>query len=254
MRTYQSIIITGASNGLGAALAMAYARPAVRLGLIGRNADRLAMTGTLCERAGAQVETACIDITDAPALRDWLLAFDAVAPVDLLIANAGIAHTLSGPEDREDWDAIREVFAVNTMGTLNTITPLVERMRSRHHGQIGIVSSLSAYVGMPISPAYCGSKAATKVYGEALRGWLAPQGVGVSVVCPGFIQSDMSMRFPGPTPFMMSAQSAARLVQKGLARNKARIAFPFPLALSMWFLSILPPSLSLALQRVFRFA
>jgi short-subunit dehydrogenase len=250
----RSIVITGASNGIGAALALAYARPGRVLGLLGRDQARLSEIASRCQARGAQVNTAGVDVTDEHALRHWLLEFDQDHPVDLVIANAGIASTLAFPNDSEDWETVRRVFAINTWGTLNTITPLMDRMRSRRHGQIGIVSSLSAYVGMPISPAYCASKAATKVYGEALRGWLAPQGVGVTVICPGFVKSDMSDRFPGPTPFRISAEKAARLIQDGLARNRARVSFPFPLNLSMWFLSILPPSLSLWLQKRFGFA
>ena len=253
MGPYRSIVVTGASNGIGAALALAYARPGVALGLIGRDPARLSGVQARCQELGAEVVTGLIDITDAPTLQHWLEAFDAEHPVDLVIANAGITSTIGPQDDGEDWNTIQRVFEVNTQGTLNTITPLIAHMRTRHHGQIGIVSSLSAYVGMPISPAYCGSKAAIKVYGEALRGWLAPQGIGVSVVCPGFVQTDMSDRFPGPTPFRISAERAARRIQHGLALNRARIAFPFPLALSMWFLSTLPTGWSLALQRLFRF-
>jgi short-subunit dehydrogenase len=251
---FHRIVITGASNGIGTALALAYARNGVSLGLIGRDPARLSEVANRCRERGAEVETGLIDVTDGPALGEWLMAFDQTHPVDLVIANAGIASTLASPEANEDWETVRRVFDVNTWGTLNTITPLMQRMRARRRGQIGIVSSLSAYAGMPISPAYCGSKAAIKVYGESLRGWLAPQGVGVTVICPGFVKSDMSDRFPGPTPFKVSAERAASLIQDGLARNRARIAFPFPLTLSMWFLSILPPSMSLWLQRRFGFA
>lgn len=250
----RTVVITGASNGIGAALAQAYARPGVVLGLVARNESRLYTVATHCRNLGAEVAMGLVDVTDARSLNDWLLSFDSEFPVDLIVANAGIASTLATPEDEESWETVQQVFRVNTWGTLNTIHPLLERMRARRHGQIGIVSSLSAYVGMPISPAYCGSKAAIKVYGEALRGWLAPRGVGVTVICPGFVKSDMSDRFPGPTPFRISADKAARIIQHGLARNRARIAFPFPLNLSMWFLSILPPGLSLWLQKRFGFS
>lgn len=224
------------------------------MGLIGRDAHRLAQVQARCEAKGAVVRSGKIDITDTPGLREWLLDFDFHHPVDLLIANAGVASTPENMESSEAWEDVVQQFNTNTQGTLNTIHPLLERMRARKRGQIGIVSSLSAYVGMPVSPAYCGSKAAIKVYGEALRGLLAHQGIGVTVICPGFVKSEMSDRFPGPTPFMLTAERAAAIIQHGLGRNRARIAFPAPLALSMWFLSILPPALSLWLQRRFGFA
>lgn len=252
--TPRSIVITGASNGIGTALALIYACDGVSLGLIGRDAVRLTAVAEQCRARGAEVIIGLIDVTDLPTLGEWLRTFDEMHPVDLVIANAGIASTLGSPKESEDWETVRRVFDVNTWGTLNTIMPLMEPMRTRRRGQIGIVSSLSAYTGMPISPAYCGSKAAIKVYGESLRGWLAPQGVGVTVICPGFVKSDMSDRFPGPTPFKMSAEKAARLIREGLARNRARIAFPFPLAFGMRLLSILPPSMSLWLQKLLGFA
>lgn len=249
--TPRSIVITGSSNGIGAALALRYARSGVTLGLLGRDVRRLSHITQQCQARGAQVEVGVVDVTDVRGMGDWLLAFDSRHPVDLIIANAGVAHTVSDMNQGESWDDVQQQFSTNTQGTLNTIHPLLDHMRGRRHGQIGIVSSLSGYVGMPISPAYCASKAAIKVYGEALRGWLAPHCVGVTVICPGFVESDMSDRFPGPTPFRISADEAAQRIQLGLARNRARVSFPFPLNLSMWFLSILPPTLSLWLQRRF---
>jgi short-subunit dehydrogenase len=199
------------------------------------------------------VSLACLDVTDLATLTDWIDEFDQRHPLDLVIANAGVSSTLRGKDEMETWEITRRVFDTNLYGVLATIHPAIERMRQRGHGQIALMSSLGAYVGMPISPAYNGSKAAIKVYGEGLRGLLAPQGVGVTVICPGFVKSAMSDGYPGPRPFLVDTDKAARIIKQGLARNRARIAFPFPLSLGVWFLSILPPSVSLYLQRVFRF-
>ena len=117
-------------------------------------------------------------------------------------------------------------------------------MQQRRHGQIGIVSSLGAYRGMPITPSYCASKAAVKSYGEALRGWLAEDNIKVNVICPGFVESELSAQFHGDKPMMISADKAARLIIKGLNKNTANISFPFPLNLGMWFLMILPAAIS----------
>jgi len=253
IRHYQTILITGASNGLGAALALAYAEPGVHLALVARNEARLTAIAERCRAKHATVSLACLDVTNHAALTNWIDEFDRQYPLDLVISNAGISSTLSGGSTMESWDSVRRVFDTNVYGALATIHPAIERMRQRGRGQIALISSLGAYVGMPISPAYNGSKAAIKVYGEGLRGSLAPQGIGVTVVCPGFIKSAMSDSYPGPRPFLVSAEAAAARIKKGLERNPARIAFPFPLSLAMWFLSIVPPSVSLFLQRLFRF-
>lgn len=249
----KNILITGASAGLGSELAQAYAAPGVLLALIGRNAERLDAVASRCRDRGAEVVTNCIDVTELDRLSAWIADFDRTHPLDLVIANAGVTSTISGPHAAESWTDIHQVFNTNVYGVLATVYPAVEAMRTRGHGQIAMMSSLGAYVGMPLSPAYNGSKAAIKVYGEGLRGWLASQGVGVTVICPGFVKSTMSDNYPGPTPFLVPADKAAAIIKAGLARNPARIAFPFPLTLSMWLLALLPPAMSLALQKVFRF-
>jgi short-subunit dehydrogenase len=249
----QNILITGASGGIGAALAEAYAARTVTLALVGRDEGRLDKVARRCRELGAEVVTARLDVTDPDTLANWIADYDRAHPLDLLIANAGATSTIADEHASESWEAIRRVFDTNVTGVLATVYPAMEAMRARGRGQIALMSSLGAYVGMPISPAYNASKAAIKVWGEGLRGWLAPQGVGVTVILPGFVQSAMSDDYPGPRPFLVSAERAAAIIKAGLARNRARIAFPFPLALIMWFLALLPPDLSLALQRLFRF-
>lgn len=248
-----NILITGASAGIGAALARRYAAPGRRLGLIGRDAARLAHVAEACRDAGAEVRVGLVDVTDAATLADWIERFDDHAPIDLVIANAGVAYTLAEAGGFEAPEAVERQFAVNLHGALNTLHPAVSRMRPRGMGQVALMSSLSGYIGMPISPAYCASKAAIKVYGESLRGVLAGQGIGVSVICPGFVASDMSERFPGPKPFLVSAERAAEIIETRLRHNPARISFPFPLNFVMWWLSTLPPAASLGLQKLFRY-
>lgn len=235
-----NIVITGASAGIGFALAQRYAKPCTTLGLIGRNHAKLAQIEGICRQQGADVVTAAIDVTDSGALKDWLLKFDYQFPVDLLIANAGVTSIMPGNGEAETWESICNVLDVNVYGVFNSVYPLIEPMRQRQQGQIAIVSSLAAFRGMPISPAYCATKAAVKSYGEALRGGLKHEGIQVSVICPGFVKSDLSDQFPGPRLLMMSAEKAARIIQQGLSKNKALISFPFPLDLGMKFLAMMP--------------
>ena len=114
-------------------------------------------------------------------------------------------------------------------------------MMARGRGQIALMSSLAGYRGLPGAPAYCASKAAIKVYGETLRGEVAGAGIGVSVICPGYVDTPMTRHNRFPMPFLMDAASAARLIKRRLARNPARIAFPWPMAMAVWLLQALPP-------------
>ncbi len=237
------IVITGASGGIGQALARRYARPAVVLALLARNKEKLQQLAKVCEKSGATVVTASLDIRDSEALQHWLHQFNRQYPVDLLIANAGVTSSLGNQGEPESWEAIRRVLDTNLTGVLASIYPLIQPMRQRQQGHIAIISSLAAYRGLPITPAYCASKAAIKAYGEALRGWLAADGIQVSVILPGFVESDMSRQFPGHKPFLISANTAARRIQQGLAKNRAYIAFPFLLHLGSQLLALLPASL-----------
>jgi len=236
----KSILITGASSGVGAALARIYAARGVTLALCGRDAQRLNQVAADCRERGAAVDAACIDVTDAGATEHWVATADEAAPLDLVIANAGVSGgTLGGGESRRQAAAI---FATNVGGVIHTVHPAAERMRARRRGRIAIMSSLASFRGMPGAPAYSASKAAVRSYGEALRGTLHRHNVHVSVICPGFIRTPMTDVNAFRMPFLMDADRAALLIQRGLARNRARIAFPLRFYAMAWLLGVLPPS------------
>ncbi|MBB4267411.1 SDR family NAD(P)-dependent oxidoreductase [Roseospira visakhapatnamensis] len=239
--TPRRILISGASSGLGAALAEAYAAPGVSLVLWGRDLARLETVAERCRARGARVETARVDVTDRAATAGHVLAADDAAPLDLLIANAGVSGGTGGGTEPED--QTRDIFAVNLVGVLNTVQPVLPRMRARGRGQIALMASLAGYRGFPGAPAYCASKAAVKVWGESLRGWLAADGVRVSVLCPGYVRTPMTAVNRFPMPFLMDAERAARIMKRGLANNRGRIAFPWPMAFGAWMAGALPDAL-----------
>jgi short-subunit dehydrogenase len=242
-----SILITGASSGIGAALALEYARPGVALALGGRDRARLAVVAQACRDAGAAPRVEALDVREREGMAAWIAEADRAAPLDLVIANAGISAGTGG--GGETGDQARRVVATNLDGVLNTVLPAVARMRPRGRGQIAIMSSLAAFRGFPGAPAYCASKAAVRVWGEALRGELHGAGIGVSVICPGYVRSSMTAVNDFPMPLLMDAERAARIIRRGLARNRPRIAFPWRLYAAVWLISALPPSLTDPLLR-----
>ena len=142
----KTIFITGASSGLGAALAEIYATPGVTLGLLGRDTDRLNQTAKICRDRGAAVVTGIIDITDQAVLQDWIAEFDRQYSVDLCIANAGVSAGTAGGD--ETLAQVKQIMDVNVNGVLHTIHPVLDAMRARGHGQIVLISSMAG-LGRP---------------------------------------------------------------------------------------------------------
>lgn len=272
----KTILITGASSGIGAELARQHAGPKVRLILTGRNLQRLqAVQGDIEAKIKAQgardtkhiegaetlespegAETAeraevilkVIDVADRDAMADWLKVQDAQTPIDLVYANAGIAD---GVRRRayEPEDISRALFDTNLYGVMNTLYPLLPGMQARGRGQIAVVSSLAGYGAVASTPGYSGSKAAVRVWAESMRFGLARLGIGVTVVCPGFIKTPMTQGNRFPMPFILDLPKATQVIRRGVAANRRRVAFPWPLALVTWFLHALHPAWSGPLLR-----
>ncbi len=240
MQLPQHIVITGASSGLGESLARAYATPGNRIGLLGRRKDKLDAVAAEIRNKGADVWVGVVDVTQREELAQMLIEADTQKPIDLLIANAGISAGTFGAGESET--QARAIFATNLDGVLNTIHPLLPRMQTRRSGQVALMASLAGFRGFPSAPAYCASKAAVRLYGEALRGEYAKWGVRINVICPGYIETPMTAVNDFPMPFLMNATKAADIMVAGLARNEARIAFPWPTAFAAWLLGVIPPS------------
>src|SRR3546814_15447844 len=173
-------------------------------------------------------------------MRDWIETADATAPLDLVVANAGISGGTGGLRPGEPESQAAATFDPNLGGWLNTVHPAIDVMRPRRHGQIAVISSLASFRGMPGAPADSASKAAARTYGEALRGVLRPHGIAVSIVCPGFVRSRMTATNRYSMPFLMDAEKAARIIRRGMADDKGRIALPWPTSAVSWLFGSLP--------------
>jgi short-subunit dehydrogenase len=239
-----NIVITGASSGIGQALALKYAAPGVNLGLLGRDAQRLEDVATSCKARGANAARQVLDVTDREGMAAWLTGFDEAYPIDLLIANAGVGGGFADPASEENFEDARAMFAINIDGVCNTIDPILPRMARRGGGQVAMMGSLAGFRGLSGAPGYAASKGFVKLYGEGLRGAFAPHGVKVNVICPGFVESRLTLLNKFPMPFFMHADEAADIIARGLKKNRARIAFPWPMVFGVWFLSVLPAGLS----------
>ena len=236
----KSIAITGASNGIGAALARALAAPGRQLALIGRNADRLEAVAAACRAKGAQCLTASIDVRDGERLSAFLAEIDGQAPIDLLVANAGILDGRHADQKVETGPAARRVLEVNLLSAVDTLHAVLPGMQRRRRGDIVLVGSLASLIPLPDAPAYSASKAGLMSYGLALREAVANEGIRVVVACPGFVSTGMSDIHLGPRPGEISADDAAALVLRGLHDNRPLIGFP---SVPFWFsrLSIVLP-------------
>ncbi len=239
----QTILITGANSGLGKALAIGYAAPGINLCLGARDEERLREVAALCRTKGAYVKADTIDVTNKLKMAQWINDCDATFKIDLVIANAGISAGTASHKNNsgESPQQVRDIFAVNMDGVLNTILPTIHKMQGRKSGQIAILSSLASFRGMPSCPAYSASKAAIRAYGEGLRGQLREHHIGVTVVCPGYIKTPMTDVNQFPMPLLMEAEKAAQIIIKKLAKNPARIAFPKRFYWLISFLGFLPP-------------
>ncbi|WP_299626672.1 SDR family oxidoreductase [Pelagibius sp.] len=240
MQNPKSIMITGGSSGIGAALARRYAGEGRLLAITGRDRERLEQVAEDCRAAGAEVVSKVVDVCDRALLDSWMAEIDRERPLDLVIANAGVSAGtgLFG----ENAEQTRHILSINVDGVVSTVLTAIALMRARGRGQVAIMSSLAAFRGFPGAPAYCASKAAVRVWGEALRGMVAPQGLTVSVICPGYVKSAMTAVNDFPMPLLMEAEKAAAIIERGLAAGKARIVFPRRLFAVVWLLSLLPPA------------
>ncbi|GLR68874.1 short-chain dehydrogenase [Acidocella aquatica] len=232
---YQTIAITGASSGLGQALALGYAAPGVTLHLAGRNVARLAQTAAAAQAKGARVTQTIADVTDRAAMADWVAGLE---ELDLMIANAGVSAG-PGRAHRERDEQIRRVFATDLDGVFNTILPAMARKTPR----IAIIGSIAGLIALPTSPAYSAAKAALDCWVRAAAPGAAREGIALTLVRPGFIRTPMTAQNPYPMPGMLDAGEAARRIIRGIAAGRAFITFPWWFAALARVANLAPKSL-----------
>ena len=248
----RTALITGASSGIGAALAESLARPGATLHLSGRDPARLEAVANACRKRGAVANAEVLDVRDVDAMAAWI---GGAGQLDLVVANAGISGRSrdGGPENAEH---TRAIFDINLDGVLNTVLPAMSMMERQPpgadgvRGRIAAVASIAAFMAAPDSAAYCASKA-------AVHGWMlasAPdarkRGIVLTSVCPGFIRTAMTAGYQFPMPGLMDAERAAAIILRGLTAERVRVVFPWWMGLAARFAGLLPPRLMASVTRL----
>jgi len=231
------VVITGASSGIGKALAHEYAKRGATLALIARRGDLLTqLAGSLPVRS----YTYTADVRDARVLAAVAADFNGrVGCPDVVIANAGVsAGTLTG--NPQDNPVFEEILAINVTGMMLTFQPFIEPMMARKHGTLAGIASIAGFRGLPGAAAYSASKAAAISYLESLRVELTGTGVSVVTVCPGYVATPMTGGNPYRMPFLMDADAAAEKIADAISRRKRLYVLPWQMAVVGWFMRRLP--------------
>jgi short-subunit dehydrogenase len=249
--TFETILITGASSGLGAALARAYSSPDRRLVLWGRDQARLNDTADECRKSGSEVETECFDISDLDRMTAGLIAIDTRTAVDLAIFNAGLGGVVPADSLAEDPVRSRAIAMVDFTSPVVAASVLAERMSVRRRGHIALIGSIAESFPLPMAPTYAGAKAGLAMFAESLGLRMKRHGVAVSLISPGFIDTPMSRSVNSAKPFLMSADHAAARIKARLARRTERFVLPWQFSLIRAAYRLLPRRITaLVLERL----
>lgn len=232
----QRVFITGASSGLGAALALFYAQRGAQLGLLGRRHSALQ---ALADQLPGSHSVYVADVRDRAALHRAARQFLQGGPVDIVIACAGIsAGTLT--EELDDFHVFKAIIDTNVNATVATFEPFVQAMRERGQGTLVGIGSVAGVRGLPGAGAYSASKAAVRVYCESLRVELRGTGVKVVTVAPGFIKTPMTAANPYRMPFLMPADRFARQAARAIDKGVSYIVIPWQMGWVARFLAWVP--------------
>lgn len=227
--TNKVVLITGASSGIGHALALELGRGGARLGLLARRDEALSALAAEVERAGGKALALKADVRDAEEVRKATARLlEQWGNIDVLVANAG-RSTTTGATALDAAEA-GDVITVNVVGVVNSVAAVLPSMLARKEGHLVVISSLAAFRGLPKSAAYSASKAAVSTFFESLRVDLAGSGVDVTVIHPGFIRTPMTAGRKKKLPFLLEVDDAARRIRRAIERRPRTYAFPWQLA------------------------
>jgi short-subunit dehydrogenase len=238
----KNVAITGASSGLGYALALEFARQGANLALVARRIKPLEVLRDECEKLGAKVWIGQCDVTQSSDVEQCVASIcHDLGEIDIVVANAGISNSFQV----DDFSALKanEMIDVNVKGVINTIGATLPKMLQKKSGVLVGISSLASYVSFPQSYVYCGTKAAINAIFNGLRRELHPTNIKVTLVCPGFIRTDMTTRNKFQMPFLMDVDEAARRIVLGVHKGVAVLNFPRRLRLIMRIISVLPEAI-----------
>jgi NADP-dependent 3-hydroxy acid dehydrogenase YdfG len=227
----RTILITGASSGIGRALALEYAAPNAKLGLAARRADELEALAQHVRARGGEAWCYPLDVSDVEATAEVVRRAEReLGSLEMVIANAGRGG--SKHSSRLEWSDVGPVIDVNVRGAMATLVAAIPIMLAQKGGHLVGISSLAGRRGLPTSAAYSASKAALSTFLESLRIDLAPAGVRVTDVQPGFVATPINANAKHPMPFLWNVDRAARYMARRLERAPAVVAFPWPLVLA----------------------
>ena len=247
----RTILITGASSGLGAALARAYARAGTTLILWGRDRDRLEAIAAQCRALDAAIRTEEFDLRDIDGLTARLASRDVETPIELAIFCAGVGGSVPRDQPAGSPQAAHTAAQVNFTVPVVGASALGGAMAKRGRGQIVLIGSIAESFPLPMAPAYAGAKAGLAMFAEALGIRMARYGVTVTLVSPGFIDTPMSRQVQEPKPFLMPADRAAGLIKRKIERRATRIVVPWQFGMLRALSKLLPrPVLRLILRRL----
>lgn len=238
-RCDMKMVITGATSGIGEALALHYAQPGTCLGLIGRRRDRLTEVARQCEAQGAVVVAGPIDVCDEAAMRAYTSAFlDQTGEIDLVIANAGVGR----PDDLESGDPAHHtrMFNVNVAGLLNTLIPFIPAMQRQQSGHLVAIASVAGFRALPSSTTYAATKAAVRTLMEGYGWRLQPHGIAVTTINPGYIVSEMTAQNAFHMPFLLQTDVAARKIARAICNKRRVYTFPWQMAILARLLPYVP--------------